>query len=90
MPSEDDDCQKNSIITSEKKDYDGTRFGLWFYKSSKLKKIHLKSYEILFLKSIFGKISVDAWDCKKCLIEVIGMFVHFSSSDGSFWNRNYF
>ena len=62
MPSGDDDCQKNSIITSEKKDYDGTRFGLWFYKSSKLKKIHLKSYEILFLKNIFGKISVDAWD----------------------------
>ena len=62
MPSEDDDCQKNSIITSEKKDYDGTRFGLWFYRSSKLKKIHMKSYEILFLKKIFGKISVDAWD----------------------------
>ena len=55
MPSGDDDCQKNSIITSEKKDYDGTRFGLWFYKSSKLKKIHMKSYEILFLKKFLAK-----------------------------------
>ena len=35
MPSGDDDCQKNSIITSEKKDYDGTKFGLWFYRSLK-------------------------------------------------------
>ena len=55
MPSGDDDCQKNSIITSEKKDYDGTRFGLWFYKSSKLKKIHMKSYENLFLKKSLAK-----------------------------------
>jgi len=46
---------KKKIMTGPDLDYDFTKVRNW-------KKIHMKSYEILFLKKIFGKISVDAWD----------------------------